>query len=559
MRKRAVLAALAAFICFTGASAAVEMKEKWVIYSANFEDDTSVDRFIRVVEQARAAGCTHVFVDDPQFGFINEMPLHYWNNIKRARAAVEKSGLTVAPGLFPFGYSGAYLHLDPNVAAGLPVKDAPFIVKGGVASPDPKSAPGVANAGFDEADKNGPVGWKIFDPAGKNMDLDKHMKHSGAASLCMGAFNTLPKTANGNCYVTQRLKVKPFQYYRLTFWTLTQNFAAGESGVRFESGGGRRRHCYTNMAIKSDESWAMHEATFNTLEADEINMSVGAWNAAGGTVWFDDLKIEPAGLANVLRTEMKPLTITGADGSVTYVEGKDFRPVVDPKLGKAPVRDAYYRPFPYDVWHKGPSIAFIPGSHVKDGDTVLVSFYHPAVLYDDQVVAALDEPKVFEFMDAQAAGLSKAWGAKNYFMRYNEVRVGGWEVHPDGSKPAPGQILAANVARGVEIIRKYVPDARIYTWSDMFDPKHNAYSFDERKQFYCLVNGNWNGSWEGLPKDVVVMNWNGTDRAAASLKWFAGLGYKQVIAGYYDGNPADNVAHWMTAARGVPDIIVTVP
>jgi len=73
MRKRAVLAALAAFICFTGASAAVEMKEKWVIYSANFEDDTSVDRFIRVVEQARAAGCTHVFVDDPQFGFINEI------------------------------------------------------------------------------------------------------------------------------------------------------------------------------------------------------------------------------------------------------------------------------------------------------------------------------------------------------------------------------------------------------------------------------------------------------------------------------------------------------
>ena len=59
---------------------------------------------------------------------------------------------------------------------------------------------------------------------------------------------------------------------------------------------------------------------------------------------------------------------------------------------------------------------------------------------------------------------------------------------------------------------------RAAVWNDMFDPFHNAV-----KGPYYLVNGPWSGSWEGLSKDVLVMNWNHGKRDQ-SLKFFADRG-----------------------------------
>ncbi len=44
----------------------------------------------------------------------------------------------------------------------------------------------------------------------------------------------------------------------------------------------------------------------------------------------------------------------------------------------------------------------------------------------------------------------------------------------------------------------------------MFDPHHNAV-----KDFY-LVNGDLTGSWEGLPQDTIILNWN-SGKPALSL------------------------------------------
>ena len=81
--------------------------------------------------------------------------------------------------------------------------------------------------------------------------------------------------------------------------------------------------------------------------------------------------------------------------------------------------------------------------------------------------------------------------------------------------------------------------ATAYTWSDMFDPHHNAVKKD-----YYLVAGDLGGSWDGLSKDVVIVNWN-FDKRDASLKFFADRGHRQVIAGYYDADPAQ-VKKWLS-------------
>ncbi len=102
------------------------------------------------------------------------------------------------------------------------------------------------------------------------------------------------------------------------------------------------------------------------------------------------------------------------------------------------------------------------------------------------------------------------------------------------------------------MIRKEDPGKPVYVWSDMFDPNHNA----KKTGYYYLVKGEgpWHGGWEGLDKDVIVVNWNGGQGRKESLKWFAGRGHKQILAGYYDA-PVGNVTPWLKEASEVDGVI----
>jgi hypothetical protein len=80
----------------------------------------------------------------------------------------------------------------------------------------------------------------------------------------------------------------------------------------------------------------------------------------------------------------------------------------------------------------------------------------------------------------------------------------------------------------------------------MFDPYHNA-----RKDFY-LVNGDLAGSWEGLPKEMSLVNWNHGE-AERSLPFFAERGHRQVLSGYYDSD-AKSIAGWLQQGKGLAGI-----
>ncbi|TFG89401.1 MAG: hypothetical protein E4H17_00775 [Gemmatimonadales bacterium] len=81
----------------------------------------------------------------------------------------------------------------------------------------------------------------------------------------------------------------------------------------------------------------------------------------------------------------------------------------------------------------------------------------------------------------------------------------------------------------------------------MFDPFHNAHAG------YYLVHGDLARSWEGLGRDVIILNWHSEYRAE-SLRLFSRRGHRQIIAGYYDGDPA-GIRDALAAARGVPGVI----
>jgi hypothetical protein len=107
-------------------------------------------------------------------------------------------------------------------------------------------------------------------------------------------------------------------------------------------------------------------------------------------------------------------------------------------------------------------------------------------------------------------------------------------------------MLAANAKMCVGLLRP----STVYVWNDMFDPYHNAVPGP-----YYLVNGPWTGSWEGLDKDVVIMNWNHGKRDQ-SLKFFADRGHKQVIATYYDDPDLRQTKDWLKTTAQTPAGVV---
>jgi len=284
-----------------------------------------------------------------------------------------------------------------------------------------------------------------------------------------------------------------------------------------------------------------------------VDVSVGA-EPTSGTIWFDDISIEPAGLLNVLRRELVPLVVKSEDGKTTYVEGVDYKRVEDRSLGVAPTRGDFMvvSRGTYDIKHAPPSIQLTSASRIKEGDVLLASFYSPTVLYDkQQVTVSISEPLVFDIMDEEVRRVSEAYGAKCFMMGYDEIRSAGWEDQPGGAHLTPAELLAKHVTRSVEIIHKYVPDAKIFVWSDMFDPYHNARKLDEGRHYY-FVNGSWEGSWEGLPSSVGIVNWIGRKE---SLEWFSGRGHAQIISCSNDSGPIDRVARRFQTASAVPGVI----
>lgn len=62
------------------------------------------------------------------------MPKRYFTNFEEVKRAAEKNGIEIVPALFGMGYSNDLLNRNPNLAEGLPVKDALFVVSNGEAN-----------------------------------------------------------------------------------------------------------------------------------------------------------------------------------------------------------------------------------------------------------------------------------------------------------------------------------------------------------------------------------------------------------------------------------------
>ena len=482
--------------------------ERWLYCSKNLWVDKNVDDLESLFRRAAQSGYTHVLLTDSKFAKLGDMDARYFRNIERVKKFAKELRLEIVPALFPVGYSNDILWHDPNLIEALPVRDALFVVQNGVARLQPD--PPVALEGGNFAD------LKLW-----NWKDDNVVADSGAVRI------TDPRGANAR--IVQKLKLTPFRQYHLSVRVRTQDFR-GTPEVKVLAGDQALN--FNHLGAKPTQDWTTHHVVFDSLDHTEASLYLGSWGGDTGSLWFDDAKLEEVCLLNLVRRDGAPLIVKTEDGR-SLVEGRDFERLTDPHMGNKPWNGAY------DIWHEPPDIK----TSLPNGTRLRVSCYHAVTVYDDQAMICPSEPKTIELLRDQAKRMHAAWGAKGYMMSHDEIRVLNWCDACQRRHLDAGAILADNVKTCIQILREVNPGGRIYVWSDMFDPHHNAH-----KDYY-LVRGDLTGSWAGLDKDVIVVNWNFGKRNE-SLKWFADRGHRQVIAGYYDG-PVDRVCEWLTSARGI--------
>ena len=527
------------------------MPWRWVYFPLNFQVNERVDELLALMKRAKAAGYTGILFTDSKFGRLEGRPPNYYANLERTRKTAADLGLELIPCVCPVGYSNDILQNNPNLAEGIAVRDAPFIVRGkeAVLADRDELLPGGA---FEEA-KNGKLsGWDWMDGPGQSIVQDTATRHGGAASARMQDFRK--GNEGGNCRLVKKVALTPWRQYHLSVWIKTKDAApAGDLRVAVlapsaPGGPAERELNFTNLGVKATQDWTEHAIVFNSLECTEANIYIGIWGGRAGTIWLDDASLRPCAAVNMLRREGCPIRVASEDGKTEYAEGRDFERWEYPKMGRVPW------PGEFEVYHPEPPIRLAAGSRIRDGQHLRVSYYHTVTIYDGQVSGCMRSDELFGYMEKSVRLLKEFFGAKKYFMSHDELRVAGQcGLCRDGRSTA-GQVLAENVRRCAAMIRRVEPHAEIFVWSDMFDPHHNA--VDK----YYLVGSSLKGSWEGLDPAIRIANWNAGHRDE-SLAWFAGRGHKQILAAYYDtGDVRSELEGWLNSAakvKGVEGVIYT--
>ena len=491
---------IASAFCSFAPARADEKPALWFYYPVNLLPKENLDRLEKVWRRAAAAQYSKVLLADSKFSRLGDLPREYFDNCHRVQQIARELHIEIIPAEFPIGYSNDILSQDPNLAEGLPVKDTLFVVHGGLARCEPDV----------------------------KVELDKLAFKDAVVRLDAGVATIRDNPENAR--LVFKLATPEFRCYHVSVSIKTYDYTGQPQVVPLAGG---RTLNFQNLHVKRTQDWARYDVVFDSLDNKEVLLYFGVWGAAKGTLQWKDWRIEQVGLVNVLRRPGTPCVVKSEDGR-QYVEQKDYQRIEDHRLGNVPYAGEY------EAWHEPPSIK----TSLTDGTRLRVSWYYPPIVYDGQVAACISEPRFSELLADQSRRMKELWGAKGYMMSFDEFRCFGWDQSCQHSHQTPGQMLADSLGRCTRL----VSPQQAYVWNDMFDPYHNAV-----KGPYYLVNGPWLGSWEGLDKGVIVMNWNYGKRDE-SLKFFADRGNRQVICGYYDSDLSDWKS-WLRSAAHVKGIV----
>lgn len=503
-------------------------EDRWVfLFGYSLLNAEHVQAMEEIIERAGSSGYNGAVLGGVDR--MSQQSPEYFEHLARIQESCRANGVELIPTLFSVGYGGSILSHDRNLAEGLPVIDAPFRVDGAEARLASTDSAAIDNGGFETFDGDVFPGFSFHDEPGVVSFADTDVFHGGRASM---RFEASATNEHGHGRVMQVVAVESRRCYRIRVWVKTEDLGP-DGALRMMVLDEGRDLAPREFRVPATSDWQELTMLFNSQTSASVRVYAGLWNGEHGRLWVDDWSIEEVGLLNVLRREGTPVTVTNADRSVTYEEGRDYLRVEDPELS------------PWRTDRESPPLPLAEGGRIADGDDLRVSSYHPMVVNRSQVTICMGEERVYEIMDAEAKLLAERLPSRTLLLATDEVRAGGSCEACRGRNM--GELLGECITRQAEMLRRYNPGARIAIWSDMLDPHHNAHGD------YYLVEGDFTGSWEHVPDDLVIAVWGGAPRED-SLRFFSDRGSSTLIACYYDADDLTDVGRWLDLARGTPHV-----
>lgn len=492
------------------------MQKRWLFVWRDMSDPNEVDRMIARFPQARADGYNGVVFS--------------YNIAKEKAPALVQAAKDNGLDLVAIVMGGPH---DRNYMEGVLAKDALFVVRGNTATLEQDNPTKVVNGDFEDVAGDHFNGWAMQDDEGVTTFADHTVVHGGKTSLRM---ESVGKNEFRHCRLMQPIKLQPHRQYRISVWVKTENMVPADPEVKVLTPDTSGSVSFQTFRAEQTQDWTHYDLVFNSLGYDDARLYMGSWYGKDGKLWWDDLTVEEIGLVNVLRREGCPVTVAAEDGTA-YEEGRDYERIVDPQL------------HPWRAYHAQPTIRLAADSRIVDGERLRVSYYHPIIVYEDRLTGCISEPRIFEDWRAEVEQANELFHPAAFFMSHDEMRVMNQCALCQSKGMTPGELLAWNVRQAAQIIRDARPDAEIWVWSDMFDPMHNAVDH------YYAVNGSLAGSWKGLDPDVGIVNWHGGLKGK-NCPFFADLGLRQILSGYYDGDEDGSaIAEWIDATKDVKGIV----
>jgi hypothetical protein len=500
---------------------------RWVYASRSLKEQKDVSELIEIARQASAGGMNGMVLSGGYSRITLKDPA-YLGRLKQVQEGLSRLGVELIPIFMTAGY-GDGLEENPNLAAGLPVRDALFVARGSRAELIEDPAPTRLNGGFEEISGGAPSGFVLDGKLGGTLSVDSAVRHSGQRSL---RFDCRKRSADDPGYVRQQVAVHPYRCYVLRGWIRTaalekaRDFSLGHIRFEVKALDNGRRLQYHDPGIPAQSDWMQFAVGFNSWGYSKVEISIGNETSHTGEFWLDDIEVAEAGPVNILRRPGTPVTVRGETNGMAYQEGSDFQRITDPKLNHR-----------FD--HEAPPILLTRSTRIKEGERLRISWYHSAAVYQSQVSICMSEPEIYEIWRGQVRALHEHLRPNTYLLSMDEIRAGGSCEACVKRGLTMGQILGDCLSRQVAMIREANPKAEIAVWSDMLDPNHNG-----RKNPYYLVNGDFDGSWNHIPKDMIIAVW-GRKVRPESFEHFSGLGFRTLGAAYYDTDNLEDVPAWI--------------
>lgn len=510
------------------------LKHRWVYLTGGF-DAESTQRNLALLERAFKAGYNGMVSTACNIDWDN-LPPDTLANARRIRRRCRDLGMKFIVAT-TMNTTTEVFASAPDLAESLPVIEAPYRVRGGRILPA-ETPPPLLNGSFETFRGHAPEGWSSY-TFGTYAFIDTNTASDGRA--CLRISGPDPGAVSPGTGLYQIVRVHPYRQYRLSAMVRTDRFASPDFGIRLQMPPGQYNMHY-NPQVRPSQDWERIALTFNSLNATEVKVMLDCFHHTG-RLWWDDIRIEPEGPVNIVRRPSTPLVIADREGRRVYTEGGDYLKFIDRLLGNDPY------PGGFTSWHAVPDLLAVDSGALREGQDLKVSYHHAAIIDRTRAYACLSEPKLIQLYHWALQKQRELLEPDAYFMQHDEIRCIGWDPACIHRRLSAGQILADHVRLCAAVVRAVDPGKDIYVWSDMFDPTHNAAA----NRYYYLVRGRGSleGSWNGLDRDIGILNWQRAPGARGrSIAFFAGRGHRQILVGYCD-EPASQTAGWLREVRQV--------